>query len=503
MTQLNLRWVPYTVLLVGMALRVGLAVVMSADFAYDDHLAPILKIAREGRLPRPDECWECYQPPLYYLVSAGVFRATESSMLASGASPDVAGWRGHKAIQFVSVVAGCATLLVCRAVLRRVSRPTPAVEGLALAIPAILPQHIYMSAMVTNDALTYCVASLAIWATLRAHAADWSTRWCSAAGALAGAAVLGKAYGLVTAAIVCALAVLVGLARVIQAAQVTGGARGRKASPAKVRHRPTHLAWRALRPAVLVPALALAVGVWPSVRNQALYQRLHVDNFQFFRTGMHAQPPGATAGVSFSSFRFFRLLEYPWVHAAHLDSFWTEMYARFWFDYEGLTLTLRSSPVWMERRARIQQQHGGWSPATWKAILNWRPADVPADFARVARASYVAGLPLTALVLAGGTLALRRPLGNFGLALLLLHFVGCLCVPLFQVLRLPFFAAMKAAFALSGLSSVPVFAAGAHAALRERWQSAVTIIAWLAVAAVTLANVGYIAAFHARLATGG
>jgi hypothetical protein len=494
MTRPGLRWVPHAVLLAGMALRVGLAVVMPADYAYDDHLAPILKIAHEGRLPRAEECWECYQPPAYYLVSAGVFRATEGAMLAAGASADVAGWRGHKAIQFVSVVAGCTTLLVCRAVLRRVYQLTPVAEGLALAIPALLPQHIYMSAMVTNDALTYCVASLAIWATLRAHAGDWSTRWCVAAGALAGATVLCKAYGLVTVAVVAALAVVMGMARVLWMAQTARGTRGRGAAPS---------AWAALRPAVLVPALALTVGVWPSVRNQALYQRLHVDNFQFFRTGMHSQPPGTTAGVSFTSLRFLRLLEFPWIHVAHLDSFWTEMYARFWFDYEGMTLTLRSDRAWMERRARIQQQHGGWSLATWKAILNWVPDDVPTDFARVARIAYVGGLPLTLLVLAGVALALRRFLGNFALALLLLHLAGCLCVPLFQVLRLPYFAAMKAAFALSGLSSVPVLAAGAHAALRGRWQTAATLVAWLAVAAVALANVGYIAAFKAHLAPAG
>jgi hypothetical protein len=500
MARSNIHWATWAILSIGMALRVALAIVTPPELAYDDHFAPIKRIVEEGRLPRPDECWECYQPPFYYVVSAGVLGTTESLAKSGGATAAAAEATGRRAIQFLSVLAGCATLLVCRAIFRRVLQATPGVEALALAIIAVLPQHIYMSAMITNDAWTYLVASLAIWSAVRAHAADWHIGWCLVTGALGGAAVLSKAYGMVTAAIVVAATVFVGCQRLF--ATPANPELERKPSKRQLAQaaRPAAEAvfWRAFRPAILVSVLALLIGVWPGVRNQALYQRFHVDNFDFFRTGMQSQPPGSVAGVEFFTFRLVSLIEYPWIHKTQLSSFWTELYARFWFDYEGFSLTLRRSPQWLARQTDIIREHGGWNRSAWTALLDWQTPDVPADFRRVAIGSYLAGLPLTALVVAGLPLALRRSQWKFGVLLLLAHLLSCLFVPLFQVLRLPYFAAMKAAFTLSALSSVPVLAGISLGALRGRLLQVVSVVGWLAVGGLVVANVGYIAAQAVR-----
>ena len=55
---------------------------------------------------------------------------------------------------------------------------------------------------------------------------------------------------------------------------------------------------------------------------------------------MRYQPPGSLSKVSFTSLRYVELLRHPWLHMAHADSFWTELYGRMWFDYEGLKTTL-------------------------------------------------------------------------------------------------------------------------------------------------------------------
>jgi len=46
------------------------------------------------------------------------------------------------------------------------------------------------------------------------------------------------------------------------------------------------------------------------------------------------QRPGSVAAISFASFRFGALLQHPFMNAQTIDSFWTQLFARAWFDYE-------------------------------------------------------------------------------------------------------------------------------------------------------------------------
>lgn len=527
------NWLAWGVLVAGAALRIGLAVVMPPDVAYDDHFTPIRMLLRDGRLPRPHECWQCYQPPLFYLISGGVFTGASRAAAACGLSEVRAVAAAKKAVQLESAVFGCITLLVCWSILRRVvppacpaglsdgtapagagappgraressraardhasdAGPTPtcAGEALALALVAFLPQHIYMSAMVTNDALTYLVASLAVWTALWAHGAGWPVRAALLTGVLCGLAVLGKAYGMATAA---AILGTVGLAAIVRVVRLSaGGARERVAgrgakrrSREATRQPPTRYG----RAVMLVAAGALAVGIWPSVRELHLYGRLHVDNFDFFKTNMLSQPPGSREAVEWFTFRPVALLQHPWVHTSNVASFWTELYAHFWFEYEG-TISLKNFPQWRAFELRVLPSAGRWTPAVVRQLLSYGAGDVPAGLRRWAQASYLAGLPLTAIVLAGFAAAVVQS-RRFGPALLVFHFCGCLCVPLVQTLRLPIFAAMKSAYALSAISSVPVFAVLLLTALVGWRRTLVVAVGWAAAATIALADVGYIVA---------
>lgn len=506
MTAPRSRPLTHLVLLVGVLLRVVLGALTPPHLAYDNHFEPIDVLLGEGRLPKADDCWQCYHPPLFYVISAVVFRSTAGISRSLSGQPDDpplvqraelrAQAAGHKAVQFVSVVAGSVTLYVCLLIVRIACRPTPRVEALAVALPALLPQHIYMSAMVTNDALTYLMASLAIYAVLRAHAAGWPLGRSALAGALGGACVLSKAYGLLTALLVVASPVL--------------------AAVGKKRPLPTPLSsiWRA----VLAAAVACVLtGMWPAARNLALYGRPHVDNFELYDTGMRTMPPGSVGAIDFFSLRLISLMKQPWVHSAHVNSFWTELYARFWFDYEGLTVTLRQSREWAAHRGQVFQNRVAWTRQAWNELLRWTPADVPADFASAARLGYLAGLPLTLAVLGGALAAARRAWGELPAALLVLHLLGCLFIPMFQTLRMPCFAAMKAAFALSALSSAAACLAFLLEALRgwaaqpapagaaaPRWirrraALVVELLMWLGVLGVLCANLLYVAAQYARV----
>jgi hypothetical protein len=443
---------PQIVLLCGMLVRLLAWAATPYALANDDHFAPVQIILEQNRLPRAEDCWSCYQPPLYYVIAAAVFRATY----------DVAGWlsgsgeRGYavarKAVQFISTVAGSATLYVCLLVLRRGPPLSSLEQALALGFVAFLPRHIHMSAMATNDSLAYLFAALAVWATLRAHESGWHSARVSLAGALAGAAVLAKAYGLVT--MFCIVGVVI-----LFSAIAARGAR---------------LADR-LRPALLISACAILIGVWPSVFNVVNYGKLHVDNFDTLPTALRNQPPGAVERIDFLSFRLLALLDRPWSHVSHLDSFWTAIYSRLWFDSAGTQNTLLLSPEWQTHRALINSQT--WPPGTARgiALRDYADSDTPADFRRVAIASYLLGLPLVAVTLVGFALLLRRAPRDFPAALLTLHFAACLLIPVIQTLRLPNISAMKAEFMFNNLTSIPFFVAGVIAVFSGGWRRGLTI----------------------------
>ena len=40
--------------------------------AFDNHFKPIYLIMQTGSIPAKDACWQCYQPPVFYIISAFV-----------------------------------------------------------------------------------------------------------------------------------------------------------------------------------------------------------------------------------------------------------------------------------------------------------------------------------------------------------------------------------------------------------------------------------------------
>jgi len=458
-------WLTWVVLGVGVVLRVALTIVTPPERAYDDHYEPVVHILEQHELPSAADCWECYQPPAYYVVSAGFCSISEPLAAALGVAPTEIERIGRHTLQTVSLVAGCVTLWFCLLIFRRVL-PDARHEALALALVAFLPRHIYMSAMATNDAFTYLVASAAIWAALRAHASHWQTKWCIAAGALAGLAVLSKGYGWVTV-----VALLLGVWWHTWTRSAVGVARSK----------PT-----ISRPLAMILCSALAVAVWPAARNVWIYGRPLVDNFDLHDSPMRFQPPGAVRKTEFFSLRLPALWAHPWVHTSQLRSFPTELYARTWFDYEGFKTTLGLYPPWVARWDAAAAAEPVWNEARWQQVLSPSAAEEPGDFRVVARIAYIAGIPLTIVVVTGLLLALRRARREFGCALLALHAVFAVAVPLAQTLRLPHFAAMKAAFMLAAISSGPIFVGLVLAAARRPWSRRM-LVAVLGMACVGLA----------------
>jgi hypothetical protein len=473
------RWDTRAVLAVGLVIRVWFGLMLPPRFAYDDHYPPIRIIAHERRLPRPDECWECYQPPMYYLVAAATYVAAEKAAAAGGSAPPNAAYTARKSVQLLSVASGCLTLLICLAIARRSGIGPAWTEPIVLGAVAFLPQHIYMSVMATNDAMTYLIASLAIWATLRAQAAHWPVYPTALAGALAGAAILCKGYGMMTALTI----VVVGTFFIWRGPP--------RPEP------PTASRWHRLFASLALVGSCAVVGCGPAVRNLARYHKPQ----QFSDSAMHTQPPGSVPRLEFTSFRFPDLVRRPWIHVSHLESFWTELYARYWFDYEGLRLTLALSPQWRRHMGSLQLAGGDtFTLEDWETLLKWDTRDVPQIPRLVAIVSYLAGLPITACILAGALLALRRLGRDFSASLMLIHLTLCLAVPVGHVIQWPVFSAMKSAYTLSAISSVPVLIALLLGGLRIRIAIYIAAILCLALLALVLCNFALVGWVDSRIA---
>ncbi len=129
--------------------------------------------------------YESHQPPLYYLIAAGVLRLMPALSVADQVV----------ALRLLSVAWGGITLLLA---FTAVSALFPRAAWLAAATAAFiafLPQHTAMSAVVSNDALAVLLATAVLaWLVVQGASAAAQPTWRNALipGLLLGAVVLTK-----------------------------------------------------------------------------------------------------------------------------------------------------------------------------------------------------------------------------------------------------------------------------------------------------------------------
>ena len=66
------KWLTWGLLIFGGLLRVVLYLANPPTNAFDDHFEPLFMLINSGHLPASDACWECQQPPLFYIISAAL-----------------------------------------------------------------------------------------------------------------------------------------------------------------------------------------------------------------------------------------------------------------------------------------------------------------------------------------------------------------------------------------------------------------------------------------------
>ena len=169
------------VLAASLALRVVLAFLNRE--ANDWHMEVVNMIAFHGHFPEHDECSECYQPPFYYVVGAGLLRLLHLTKLGPGLI----------ACQLLNVAAGAATLLL----IRRMLWQLPIDEKwrrLAFALVAFNPALLGINVQVTNDSFAILLGTIAFVLLMRWLFQGRGALWLCLTVVLAG---LTKGNGLV------------------------------------------------------------------------------------------------------------------------------------------------------------------------------------------------------------------------------------------------------------------------------------------------------------------
>jgi hypothetical protein len=412
------------ILLAGAALRLAIWWVSPPVNAFDDHLEPIALYAKEWSRPAPDACWQCYQPPLYYAFSAGVLRL---SHLLTGDF-----WTAWRSVQLASVVFSLLQLAIAWRILTLVGARGLAPRLCALAVLALLPRDIYTAVFVSNDAALGFAVSLAVLLYLEATQRGCDGRWALRLAALF-AAACGAAWtkqsGLITAILPVAFAIW-WECECSRRAPEGGVDRGRLVRV---------FAWLALGLAI--------VGADELYKFSATGQLL-VSN-QHFYDWPSVQKPGSVDATSFLDLRLIGLLRQPTFSNEMLDSFWTQLFARLWFDYEPKFLT-DTGPV----RA-------------------------------VAIASYCLGLVALLVWALGLALAVRSWRAARERLILVAVQLAFLGVPLVQTLRFPYFSSMKATFFLPAVSVATIFVSLGFEEIWRRRCLRIPVLCFVALLGVT------------------
>jgi len=297
----------------GAVLRLLLCWFNPPQNAFDDHYEPIFLIMQTGATPPKDACFQCYHPPVFYWISASI------GHIALSCGMDVP--HVVKLLQFVCCFYGISTLGVCYLILRKFPFST---FSMAIAFGAIcfLPRHIYMSAMNSNDTISYLFVAISIYLTmvvLERGVTPWRLLLLSTILTLT---VFTKYTAFaVLPAVLLALLWAYGVRLIISRKQLV----------------------LSILAALSLPLLTLAGYMALNLRQ---YHNALPWNLSMYDPSAHR--PRDPGGINFLSFEPWRDLSMPMLAPGKLHSFWTMIYSGMWFDTEPYFLSFldRNDPWW-------------------------------------------------------------------------------------------------------------------------------------------------------------
>lgn len=284
---------------IGIILRFGLFLTTPPTMGYDNHIEEILFIYENGVLPLPNECWECFHPPLYYLIGATGLQLFIPILSISFY------W---KLLQFFSFSLSIATIyLIWRMLLLLFS--SNKIRILCFSIAVFLPRSIYTGIMLSNDALSIFFLTLFYYFLILYHKTK--------SNKLFFAVCFTACFGIVTKLSLLFIVPFFSLYLIFFEKQFT-----KKIIT------------------LFIFFLFVFFSLGPFLYNNYVhYGTLIVGPELFFE---HTAGPYYTGIESITSFHFVHLLFHPIIHPTTETSFFTSIFADSWYDFNTVYVLVNS-----------------------------------------------------------------------------------------------------------------------------------------------------------------
>ncbi len=256
-------------------------------------------ILENGEIPVKNACPQCYQPPVFYVVSALI----GGFSLKAGLDPIYM----LKLIQFSCCLYGILTLYVIYKILTKINMSDYA-RVIAFGMVCFLPRHIYMSAMASNDSISYLFVSLCVYLIIRALENNLNIFFSILTCITISVALFIKYTNYILLPTVAILIIILIKLKTFDKRQT-------------------------LRFSILsfgLPAIFITIY---ALFNYSIYGSFLPDNIN---AALFLKQPKDAGGISFFSFKPWSSMEQPFLAPGNLSSFWTLMFSGMWFDIDAM-----------------------------------------------------------------------------------------------------------------------------------------------------------------------
>jgi len=280
-----------------------------SSFDWKGHVDYIRYMASNWRTPVATEGWEMFQPPLYYFLSAIVYRLFGGESAEPGSL---------KAVQIMGMLSGIANACFTLFVLRKLFRRNYLIQLLGFSVVAFLPMCFYMNPLISNEIFSGSVISLAIYLLIRyGFEKRIKIHHALIMGAGVGLALLSK----YTASFVFLTAATVLIIRVLK-------------NPATRRREMTAL--------VIFLAVVFAISGWLYIRNLVKFHDPFIGNWDNISGYHYEQIHGYRTPGFYLKFGSVFLHE---PERSRWASFWDGKYGSMWMDTHSSFLKLSEERV--------------------------------------------------------------------------------------------------------------------------------------------------------------
>ena len=385
------KYLIIAIICLGGIIRLTVFWVSPVNNSYDDHLEVINIYSESHNRPAPFQCWECYQPPFYYFTAAAVYNITDSI-----GADKLTCW---KFVQFINPFLSIILLIIVYQILLLFKMPKLSIL-ITLSFVAILPRDIFTSAMIGNDYMLVFFAILSFYLFLKTLFALRNGNkfwfWFNLLILNATLGSITKQHGLLIYLFPFSISLLL---------------------CNKIYRKKLLLAIPIL---FFGGLLSISDEVWKFNKTGELL----VSNQHYFDYAKN-QFPGSLDKVEFFSFRIFELFQEPFISESTSASFFTELFARTFYDYEWRFVSPKIP--WANTLGYIGYSLGLVWLFYFGIIIFSCVRDLKNSFYKLNYYAIFSKIPP-----------------------ILLGFLFML-VPFIQTLRYPYFSSMKSMFMLSGI----------------------------------------------------